>query len=133
MSIYNTIFIPSVPSNVILENLLCDITVSIGDVVRVDSSGLIMKADASSLATANALGVVESKANASICTVRVSGFTPEIYTGLDVTKEYFLSDIVPGAITTTVPTASGHVVLKIGQPYNSSELIVLKNSPIVRL
>lgn len=135
MSLYNFFSIPSQTTqnaNAVLENVLCDSSVEIGNAVRADPTGVLFQADASNLSTANVVGIVESKADATTCTVRISGLTPEIFLSLDVTKDYFLSPIIPGALTDSPPSAVGHVVVRIGQPYSSSQLIVSKGSLIVR-
>ena len=69
------------------------------------------------LITQNVLGFVEAKLSTVKCDVRVTGITPESYTGLDVTKTYYLSDTVPGGIQISIPSTTGHVRLKLGQPF----------------
>lgn len=115
----------------VIENIACDITVYEGAAVRIDS-GTVYNALADSLANSNVLGIVEEKLNDTTCNVRVMGVTLDHYTGLDETKEYFLSDTVAGALTTTVPVTTGHVRLKLGQPFDSERFVFMKGERVVR-
>jgi len=119
-------------SNVILTNVDCEATVFVGAAVIMQSGGIAKNAIADSLANSNVIGIVESKSSSILCNIRVLGTTSAIYTGLDVTKEYFLSDTVAGELVTTVPTTSGHVVLKLGQPFSATDFVVLKGQRTVR-
>lgn len=122
---------PSSP-NVIIDNVTCLSSVYIGALVKMNGSGVAENAQADVVANSNVIGVCEAKASSTICTIRVCGVTTAIYAGLDPTKEYFLSDTVAGGITTTPPTSSGNVVLKIGQPFSATEMLVLKGTRLVR-
>ncbi len=95
--------------------------------------GTAINAIADDITTSNVIGVVESKSNSVLCDIRVLGITSGIYAGLDVTREYYLSDAIAGQITTTIPTASGHVVLKLGQPFSATEFLVTKGQAVVRI
>lgn len=133
MSLLTSAFNPSGNSaNAILTGVPCDPSVSIGDFVRMDG-GTAVKAIASSFEDSNVLGLVELVNGDNTCTVRINGVSEPIFSGLDETVEYYLSDSTAGAITDTAPTASNHVVIKLGQPFDSERLIVLKGSRIVRL
>lgn len=126
--------IPSAANaNVVIDNVSCDSTVYAGAAVYMDATGTAYNAIATSLSTSNVLGIVESKASPTECAIRVLGVSGGLYTSLDTTKEYFLSDSTAGLISVVVPTASGSVVLKIGQPYSSSEMMILKGTRTVRL
>lgn len=119
-------------ANVVLTNVDCEASVYVGAAVIMQSSGVAKNAIADSLANSNVIGIVESKASSVLCNIRVLGTTASIFAGLDVTKEYFLSDTVAGALTTTIPTTSGHVMLKLGQPFSATEFMVLKGQRVVR-
>lgn len=120
-------------SNIIIQNVPCEASVYAGAAVYMQASGIAKNAIATSLAESNILGLVESKQSTTVCTIRVLGVTDGIFAGLDVTTEYFLSDSVAGGVQTSVPTASGSVALKIGQPYSATEMLVLKGQRTVRL
>lgn len=123
---------PNIDSlNIVLENVECEASVFIGAVVRMDS-GIAKNALANNKANSNVIGVVQNKISSTRCDIRVTGITPEIFSGLDDTKEYFLSDTVAGVITTSIPTASGTVVVKIGQPFTDKMFLVLKQIMAVR-
>lgn len=117
--------------DLVLPNVPCDSAVTVGDWVRMES-GLAVKALADGLDNSNILGLVESKAGSAFANVRVLGVTAPIFSGLDETKEYYLSDVTAGDMDVSVPTASGHVVLKVGQPYSDTQFLVLKGIRMVR-
>jgi hypothetical protein len=120
-------------SNVLIKNLNCDATVYVGAAVYIEDITFKAKnAIATSQSTSNVIGIAETKPTSTTCDVRVLGTTGELYTGLDVTKEYFLSDTTAGQITTTIPTISGHIWLKIGQPLTDKKFVVLKGQRVVR-
>jgi hypothetical protein len=136
MSIYNSFSIPSAVSqnaNAVLENVDCDPSVTVGDVVRVNSSGIAVKALADVLANALVLGVVESKSEPELATVRLSGISAEgIFSGLADATQYFLSETTAGLITPTAPVLSGQVVVKIGQSYGTDRLLVQIGERVLR-
>lgn len=122
----------AVGANSVLTGVKCEPSVFIGAAVRMLPSGTAKNALATSLGLSNVIGVVESKTSSTRCNIRVAGITLNVYSGLDVTKEYFLSSTEPGVITTVPPTGTGQVVLRIGQPYSSTELLVTKGLRMVR-
>ena len=115
----------SIPLDLVIRNVDCDPSVYVGAAVRVDSLGVIYNALADSSANSNVIGIVEVKPSSILCDVRVLGITLEIFLGLDVTKEYFLSATVPGLITTVVPTGSGEMVVNLGKPWSATEFLFL--------
>jgi len=119
-------------ANNTIEDVTCDSSVFVGAAVRMDSSGTAYNALADSLDNSNVLGICESKSTSVKCIIRVGGVSDSIYSGLDVTKEYFLSDSSAGDISTTVPSASGSVILKIGQPFSSTTFAFMKGQRTVR-
>lgn len=132
MSLLSSAFNPAGNSaNAILTGVPCDVSVIVGDFVRMDS-GVAIKAIANSFSNSNVLGLVEQVNADSTCTIRVNGVSQSLFAALDESAEYYLSDSVAGAITTLAPLMSGHVVLKLGQPFDATRLIVLKGSRIVR-
>lgn len=118
-------------TGIILENVPCDATVFVGAAVYMDG-GTAKNALADDRATSNVVGLVESKQSATVCTVRVSGLTIAMFVGLDETKNYYLSDTVPGEIQTTPPTAAGHVLVRVGQPFSATEFVVNKGVITIR-
>lgn len=120
-------------ANVVLPNIACESSVYVGAAVYMQPSGIAANAIATSLSTSNVLGIVESKSSSTVCNIRVIGASGSLFTGLDVTIEYYLSDTIAGEITGTIPTTSGHVALKLGQPLSETEFVVLKGNRVVRL
>lgn len=117
----------------IIQNVDCDSSVYVGSFVRMTSAGLAVNALADSFANSNVIGLVESKQSATKCTLRVSGKSSNVYSSLDPALEYFLSDTIPGELQTTVPTTSGHIRLKLGQPFSSSSFLMAKGERVERL
>lgn len=117
--------------DLVIHNVPCDPSVIVGDWVRM-SGGIAIKAIADDVDNSNVLGLVEFKGSSTTANVRVLGVSEAIFTGLDETKEYFLSDSTAGEMTTTPPTADGHVIVRVGQPYTSDRFLVLKGIRIVR-
>jgi hypothetical protein len=119
-------------ANVVILNVPCELSVYVKSAVRMKSNGEATNALADSEANANVLGIVVNKPTTTTCDIRVLGVTAEIFTALDVTKEYYLSDTVAGELTTTIPVDSGHVVLRLGQPFSTTEFMVNKGTGLVR-
>lgn len=119
-------------ANVLLTNVPCNAAVYVGAAVRMDTLGVAQNALADSLTNSNLIGVCESKVSATVCNIRVLGVTPAIYAGLDVTKEYFLSESTAGLVTTTVPVGSGSVIVRVGQPFSGTKILVIKGQRIER-
>lgn len=117
---------PQSTPDMVLINVPCDPSVNVADWVRMDGSGVAVKALADGVANSNIIGLVEFKTTTALCNIRVLGVSEPHFVGLDETKEYFLSDTVAGAMGTAVPTAAGHIVLKVGQPFDSQRILVLK-------
>lgn len=113
-----------------IENITCDATVAIGNVVRM-SAGTVINALANNTTNSKAIGICVSKSDATTCNVQVTGFTDNIFVGLTTNSIYFLSDSTPGALTTTAPTASGSIVQVIGKP-KSTQSLVLQIAPGIR-
>lgn len=118
-------------ANAVLKNIDCDATVYVGAVVRMDSA-VAYNAQADVFANSNAIGVVISKSSSTKCDIRLFGYTEDIFTGLDETKTYYLSDTVAGGIQTNVPTGSGTVILEVGKPFSPTSLVVIIGERIVR-
>lgn len=115
-----------------ISKVPCESAAAIGDWVVMSASGVAYRALADSFANSNVLGVIEEKASATGCTVRVAGVSKDIFLSLDTTYEYFLSDTVLGGMTTTAPTGAGHVVLRVGQPFSASAMFVSRGQRMVR-
>jgi len=120
-------------SSIVLKSVDCDASVYVGSFVRMNASEIAVNALADSLSNSNVLGLVVSKSTSILCDIRVTGVSEQVLSGLDVTKEYFLSDTVAGGIATTIPTASGYVKLKLGQPFSDKKFLMLKGERQVRL
>ena len=124
--ISQTIRASSTP-DIVIPDTPCDPSVTVGDWV-IMVSGVAQKALADSLDNSNVIGLVESKNGSTSVNIRVLGVSAPIFVGLDESKEYYLSDSVAGTMApqNLVPTASGSVIIKLGQPYSPQRFLVLK-------
>lgn len=118
-------------TGILLIDIPCDSSVYVKAAVYMDSGGTAFNALGDSTSTSNVIGLVESKSSSTLCDIRVSGTTPANFTGLDTTKEYFLSDTVAGEITDVAPSGTGHVILRVGQPLSATRFVVNQGQRIV--
>jgi len=125
--------LPSGNANVVLADTTCLASVFVGAAVIMDVGGFAVNAQANSLANSNVIGVVEAKSSSTLCDIRVLGVSLSVFTGLDVAKVYFLSDSVAGLITDAPPTASGSIILSVGQPFSATEMLINKGQRTVRI
>jgi len=114
----------------ILNDVQCEAGTVVGDAVRM-SSGIAIRAVANSIANSNIIGIVESIEDDGVARIRIGGLTSEIYEGLEENKDYYLSDSNPGKLTTTPPSNSESVILRVGQAFSSTRLIVSKGLSLV--
>lgn len=122
-----------IPDSSLLQNIDCDLSVAVGNFVIVDEIGIARNAIANSYSTSNVIGLVELKPSGEKCHVRVAGLSSEIFDDLDPALDYYLSDTTPGKLSVTVPSASGHVKLKLGQAFGSKRFLIQKGERVVRL
>lgn len=124
----------SLPSDdrVVKTSIICDASVSIGDWVRYES-GVLVKAKADDRNNSDVVGLVEEKPSSISANVLVTGISKEIFTGLDITKQYFLSVTSAGGMyVPPVSAASGSVVLCLGRPITSTQFIVRVAQRMIR-
>ena len=113
------------------EDVPCDASVAVGDVVRMNGTTAV-RAVATSFANSNAVGIVISKPTATTCDIAVCGpVTLGALSPLDTGEQYFLSDTTSGALTDTPPTTSGNYVIRIGNAINNTT-ITLKIERVVK-
>jgi hypothetical protein len=114
----------------ILRDVQCEAGTVVGDAVRM-SSGIAIRAIANSVTNSNIIGIVEDITDAGIASIRIGGLTSEIYTNLEENKDYYLSDSNPGKLTTIPPSNSGSIILRVGQAFSLTKLIVSKGLSLV--
>ena len=108
----------------LVKNVACDASVFVGAVVRVQGS-ICVNAQADNFANSRAVGVVIAKPTATTANVILGGTTTEVFTGLDTSKDYFLSESTPGQIQAgTYPDNTDEVILFIGRPLSDKILNV---------
>ncbi len=119
-------------ASILLTNVPCEATASVGHWVRMDSLGVAIRALADDTTNSNVIGIIEAKIGSTTCNIRVVGVTEGILSGLDVTKEYYLSETNPGEMAISPPTGAGSIVLKLGQPFSMTRFMVNRGNRIRR-
>ncbi len=104
---------------------------AVGDLVYVTGAFTADEADASSVATSPAIGVIIAKPTPVTATLSYFGETA-VFGGLTVGADYFL-DTVAGGITTTAPSTPGEVVQRVGVAINATTLLFDPEQPTVVL
>jgi hypothetical protein len=93
-----------------------------GDAVYISSAGLAFKADNDSGGASEAIGfALTSVASAASVQVRVGGKVSGL-TGLTAGARYYIGE--SGAITSTVPSASGEYIVQMGYAVSATEVVV---------
>jgi hypothetical protein len=110
--------------SILISDVDCEPSVLVGNWVRMNSLGVAVNALANNKANSNVIGLVEAKSGNTKCTIRVIGLSSVVFTGLDTSEEYYLSDVNPGQMTTTPPTAPGTFVVRLGQPFSSNRFLI---------
>jgi hypothetical protein len=117
-----TIGIASAP-DLLVKNVPCSAAVLAGQFVRVDTNnGLLIPADSGSIEDSLVLGLVEEKFGPGFCSVRLGGLSKSLFSGLNLNKPLFLGS--QGSFSYTIPTTSGSVVLRLGTPFNDSQIVL---------
>ncbi len=107
----------------LLRTCACDPSVFVRAAVR--SSGVLcVNAQANTEANSRVLGIVVAKSSPTVCTVILSGESGDIFAGLLVNSDYFLSPTIAGGVQTAAPTTSGHVVAPVGRSISANNLDV---------
>ena len=122
-----------VPDASLLRGVDCLADVYAGSFVYVDSLSMARNALADSYATSNVIGLVESKSSPTKCDIRVSGISSAIYSGLDPSVDYYLSNTTPGALSELVPTTPGHIKLRLGQAFGAEKFLFMRGERVVSL
>lgn len=102
-----------------------------GDFVYISNAGTVLKADATLPAKAARGYVLVVVANAAQATVYFDESNTSV-SGLTPGATYYLSDTVPGGVTTTPPTIAGKVVQQLGFAVTATVLHVNILNPITR-
>lgn len=110
-------------SNNVLTNVSCLSDVYVGSAVVMTAGSVAVNGLADNLSTSNVIGIVEAKSTTTLCDIRVLGVSGSLFVGLDLSKTYYLSDTIPGAIVDAFPSP-GNFKVKIGKPFNTTNLLV---------
>lgn len=121
-----------VPDPTLIKSVDCLSDVYVGSFVRMDNTGKAVNALADDYNNSNVIGIVEFKQSPIKCDIKVMSKSKDIFAGLDTSLDYFLSDTVPGGITSTPPTVSGHIKLKLGQAFSASSFLISKGERVVK-
>lgn len=104
----------------------CDPAIVAGDWLYMDGSAVAQKAQADGLVKSGVIGVCVEKVSASVAKIATPGQIADVFSGLDETKDYFLSAATPGGMVTntSLPTTAGHVILNLGRPVSPTAFLV---------
>ena len=118
----------------LLFDVPCDPSVYVGAAVVMQANGTAKNAIATNYSDSNVIGIAESKTSSNLCDIRFFGATSAIFNNLDVAQEYYLSDTVPGGLVPTAqaPLTTGHIRIKLGQPFSSKEFVLAKGDRIIK-
>lgn len=97
---------------------------SVGQIVRIDSIGDVVKAQANSAANAEVVAIVTKIIDADEIEIIFNGKVNGL-SGLVAGTTYFLSPTVAGAYTATIPSIAGQVVKPLFVAYSATGLIWL--------
>lgn len=105
----------TVSSAASVENpFTAEVSIAARDVVYISSADNVSPADASAAASSYAIGfAIASASAAASVVVREAGLLTG-FTGLTAGARYYLSASTPGAVTATIPTATGNTVVQCG-------------------
>lgn len=120
--------------SIVRSGVPCETLALIGHWVRMDTNDIAVRALADTVINSNVIGIIEAKAGANICDIRLVGVSSLVFSGLDVTKTYFLSALVAGEMSTTPPgpEVSGGILMPLGTPFNSKSFEVNKGNRLKR-
>jgi hypothetical protein len=113
------IILPSVAG---VLSYTCSALVSVGDWVYPTGPNSVDRAQADNIATSRPIGFVASKMTPTTCLVAVAGQAPG--SGLTPSSEVFLSDSVPGGVTSTAPTTPGNYIVPLGVADSTTTFVI---------
>jgi hypothetical protein len=113
------------------QTLTAGEALSAGNLVYVNASGNVLKADASSEAKEAVAFVTSAISNAATGTVYFGSGIITGLTGLTAGSRYFLSGTTPGAVTTTAPTGTGKIVQQVGRAISTTVLYFEPQAPVL--
>lgn len=143
----------------LLTNVVCDSSVYVGAVVRLTKDNEVpanmsdwtslaaitliayteydivaVNSQANSYPTSFSSGVVVNKPTATTCDIALAGDTGEVFIGLDVTREYYLSASIAGRLVASfeIPNNPSNVYIRIGKAISSKRLFVDIGERILR-
>ena len=112
------------------KNLEREFTASVAlaakDVVFISGADSVGKAQADALSNAMAIGFAKESADANASVMVINEGVVAGFSGLTPGQIYYLDPSSPGAITSTIPSGSGQIVLQLGIAKNSTELLIQK-------
>jgi len=112
------------------KNLEREFTASVAlaakDVVFISGADSVGKAQADALSNAMAIGFAKESADANASVMVINEGVVAGLSGLTPGQIYYLDPSSPGAITSTIPSGSGQIVLQLGIAKNSTELLIQK-------
>ena len=112
------------------DTYTCPSDATVGDLVYVSGEDEVGRANASSELTMGIIGLVATKPTATTCTVTALNSIGG-YSGLIPGRAYYASAVTDGAFSSVPPTATGHIVQKIGFARSTSVLVIQIGCPFI--
>ena len=130
-AIYDAIESISGDSGAEVKGVACDTGVQVGDAVYVDTNSILQRTTCTDPDKSKVVGFVIRKTAGTICDIRTIGFLGG-YAGMTPGVKIYLA-AAAGAITETVPTASGYAIVAVGVAFDSSTLVIrIDNTVMIR-
>lgn len=101
----------------------CTTSEAVNDAVYVTGTDAVARANAASIVTLPAIGLILSKPTTTSAIVQLSGVFAG-FMGLTPGATYFLSATTPGAVTTTAPSTTGTFVQRIGVAEDANTILL---------
>lgn len=109
----------------------CPSGVAVRDIVYISGSNAVDKANATSLATMSAIGIVVSKPTSTTAEVLISPAEVGGFAGLTPGAAYYVDTAVSGGLTLTPPNVVGQVNQRVGRARNATTMLVQLGEPTV--
>lgn len=109
-------------ANNVDDTYIAEVIVAARDVVYISSADNVSPADVTAAVSSQAVGfaVAGASAAATVSVRKIGRLTG--FTGLTPGARYYINESTPGAVTTTIPVASGSTIVQCGYSKNATTM-----------